>query len=179
MRSFFATTIQYRESTGEKFKAKWFGRLILKLRYRDLVDVRSFFVSGSRRSFLVENFRVKMLPLLIAEDAIEWDKALACLAWVSKNVKFVPDDRECWQMPGDTAGRLVGDCEDGAILLANMLLALGLEPKKVKVVCGSLSSGVGHCVVEFNGVQLDWLHLARIEKAWFKFTETEVEICKN
>jgi predicted transglutaminase-like cysteine proteinase len=143
------------------------------------VDVRSFFVSGPSRTFLVENFRLKMLPLSIAEDAIEWDKALACQAWVSKNIRFVPDDRECWQMPSETASLLVGDCEDGAILLANMLLALGLEPEKVKVVCGSLSSGVGHCVVEFDGVQLDWLHLARIEKVWFKFSETKVELCST
>jgi len=134
------------------------------------VDVRSFFDSS---------FKFDLSALDLSEGAIEWDKALACLAWVSKNVRFVPDDSECWQMPGETASRLVGDCEDGAILLANMLLALGLEPKKVKVVCGSLSSGVGHCVVEFNGVQLDWLHLARIEKAWFKFTRDEVEICNT
>ena len=168
MKGFFEPTVLYRKSTGEKFAVSWLQRVFLRLRWRDLVDVRSFFDSS---------FKFDLSALDLSEGAIEWDKALACLAWVSKNVKFVPDDRECWQMPGETARLLAGDCEDGAILLANMLSSLGLET--VKIVCGALSTGVGHCIVEYNGVQLDWLHLAPIAKVWFKFTRDEVEICKT
>ena len=132
------------------------------------MDVRSFFDSS---------FKFDLSALDLSEGAIEWDKALACLACVSKNVKFLPDDRECWQMPGETARLLAGDCEDGAILLANMLSSLGLDT--VKIVCGALSTGVGHCIVEYNGIQLDWLHLAPIQKVWFRFSKDEVEICKT
>ena len=80
-------------------------------------------------------------------------------------------------MPGETARLLAGDCEDGAILLANMLSSMSLE--NVKIVCGALSAGVGHCIVEYNGIQLDWLHLAPIQKVWFRFSKDEVEICKT
>jgi len=168
MRSFFATTMLYRKSTGEKFKATWFARLLLKLRYRDLMNIRSFFDS---------NFTFTKSVLELPEGYLSWDAALACLKFVSKYVTFLNDDRENWQMPLETASIQRGDCEDGAILLANMLSSLGLET--VKIVCGALSTGIGHCVVEYNGVQLDWLHLAPIVKVWFKFSKDEVEICKT
>jgi hypothetical protein len=168
LKGFFEPTVLYRKSTGEKFAVSWLQRVFLRLRWRDLVDVRSFFDSS---------FKFDLSALDLSEGAIEWDKALACLAWVSKNVKFVPDDREYWQMPGETASLLAGDCEDGAILLANMLSSMSLE--NVKIVCGALSAGVGHCIVEYNGIQLDWLHLAPIQKVWFRFSKDEVEICKT
>lgn len=168
MRSFFATTILYRKSIGEKFKATWLERLLLKLRYRDLVDIRSFFDS---------NFMFTKSVLELPEGYLPWDAALACLKVVSTSIKFVNDSVEHWQMPLETVDKETGDCEDGAILLANMLSALGLET--VKIVCGAISTGIGHCVVEYNGVQLDWLHLAPIVKVWFKFSKDEVEICKT
>ena len=118
-------------------------------------DVRNFFQPNDYN-----------LPLVtgVSND----DKALECLKWVRKNVTYVSDKTnygfdEYWAFAYQTLKRKKGDCEDGAILLANVMLKAGIPYYRVHLNAGSVNGG-GHAYVsycrEFDNefVVLDWCY---------------------
>jgi predicted transglutaminase-like cysteine proteinase len=104
----------------------------------------------------------------LADDEI----AFNALRWVKKNITYTGDDNtwktpEFWQYANETLGIKTGDCEDGAILMANLLLAAGVPYYKVRVNAGDVynTNGVlagGHaypvyyCEATKKWVALDW-----------------------
>lgn len=81
------------------------------------------------------------------------DVALKCLSWVIDNIKYIPDlteykQNEYWAYSYQTLKNKFGDCEDGAILLANMMLASGIPYYRVRLNAGSVNGG-GHCYVSY------------------------------
>ena len=67
--------------------------------------------------------------------------ALKCLKWVIKNITYISDKKEYgfneyWAYPYQTLVRRKGDCEDGAILLANMIVKSGVPYWKVRITAG-------------------------------------------
>lgn len=61
--------------------------------------------------------------------------------WVVKNLAYVGDQQsggtpEFWQFPFETIARCIGDCEDGAILIASLALNAGIPPFRVRVNAG-------------------------------------------
>jgi predicted transglutaminase-like cysteine proteinase len=118
------------------------------------VDVRNFFMPFDAT-----------LPIVTGTND---EKALAGLNWVKKNVIYTPDKDaynygEYWAYAYQTLKRKKGDCEDGAILLANILIRSGVPYYRVRVCAGTVAGG-GHayCVycreTDNEWVVLDWCY---------------------
>lgn len=96
------------------------------------------------------------------------DKALRCLLWVMGQITYTPDKEtygfsEYWAFPWQTLKRKKGDCEDGAILLANLLMKAGIPYWRIRLNAGDVNGG-GHCYVTYcresdnQFVVLDWCY---------------------
>lgn len=94
--------------------------------------------------------------------------ALECLRWVKKNVKYTSDKsvfgvEEYWQFWYETLEIKTGDCEDGAIMLANLMLSVGIPYWRVRLNAGEVKGG-GHAYVTYcretddEFVTLDWCY---------------------
>lgn len=96
------------------------------------------------------------------------DKALAALKKTKSLIKYTDDKSsynfgEYWAYAYQTLKRGVGDCEDGAILLANIMLRSGIPYYRVRLNAGSVNGG-GHAYVTYcretdnEWVVLDWCY---------------------
>lgn len=61
------------------------------------------------------------LPLNYFTGATELEAVQSAVNWIAVNYKYVPDVGEVWTSSDQMYGRLVGDCEDWAILLVALL----------------------------------------------------------
>jgi hypothetical protein len=107
------------------------------------------------------------------------ETALAIQKWVAKNIKYVADDTsnkcpEFWQFPFETLAGKIGDCEDGGILMASMLINAGIPAWRVKVAAGYVQEaptapqgGHAYCIYladrpesekKLEWVVLDWCY---------------------
>jgi predicted transglutaminase-like cysteine proteinase len=102
-------------------------------------------------------------------------KARWCQKFVVSQIKYVGDKKkaniaECWQFPNETLITKTGDCEDGAILMASLMLNAGIPEWRVRVTAGLVKAGKaaetgGHAYVTYcretdnNWVVLDWCYL--------------------
>ena len=98
------------------------------------------------------------------------DVALKSLKWVIDNITYTPDaneykENEYWAYPYQTLKNRFGDCEDGAILLANIMVSSGIPYYRVRLNAGSVKGG-GHAYVSYcretdnQWVVLDWCYWA-------------------
>jgi len=112
------------------------------------------------------------IPLVsgITDDEI----ALKGLKWVMNNIKYKMDSSnetyktsEYWAYPYQTLIHKAGDCEDGAILLYNILLKSGIPYWKLRLTAGFVKNPTtnkkeGHCYLTYycqeedKWVILDW-----------------------
>ena len=77
------------------------------------------------------------------------ERASKCLNWVASNITYTPDkEGEFWQFAYETQKRKLGDCEDGAILMANMMLMSGIPYWRIRLNCGEVQGG-GHAYVTY------------------------------
>jgi len=124
------------------------------------IDVRNFF---NRYDSIVRKLSD---TIVLNKDITDNNKALLCLAWVINNIAYAQDlnpdgsQTEYWNFAFETllprsfdTPQLFGDCEDSAILLANLLIAAGIPYWKVRVAAGNVDDGRGnvggHCFVTF------------------------------
>ena len=89
--------------------------------------------------------------------------AFKCLQWVHRNIKYTSDisqfkHKEEWLFAHETLLLKKGDCEDGAILMANMMIRSGIPYWRVRLNAGSVSGG-GHCWVTYLSEKNEWLIL--------------------
>ena len=95
------------------------------------------------------------------------DTALGMLKYVKKRLTYVGDfvthkQAEYWQTPEETYQTKKGDCEDGALLLASMMLIAGVPSYRVKVCCGFVENPsnkkkqVGHAYVIYLADDDQW-----------------------
>jgi len=125
------------------------------------IDLRDFFM-------LMDN----LIPIVGGKTDDE--KALNGLKWVIDNIKYIPDKSdksykfdEYWAFPYQTLKHKQGDCEDGAILLANILVKSGIPYWKVRLSAGNVTGG-GHAYVTYYceekniWVILDWCYWPNI-----------------
>lgn len=96
------------------------------------------------------------------------DKATNALKWVKSNVSYVSDKTvygydEYWAYAYQTLKRRKGDCEDGAILMANIMLRSGIPYWRIRLNAGNVKDG-GHAYVTYcreidnQFVVLDWCY---------------------
>ena len=101
-------------------------------------------------------------------------KALNALKWVINNVKYVEDKKtfgewEYWLMPWETLATRKGDCEDGAILMANIMLKSGVPYWRIRLNAGDVKGG-GHSYLTYcretdnQFVTLDWCYWQNLKE---------------
>jgi predicted transglutaminase-like cysteine proteinase len=121
------------------------------------IDVRNFF-----------QYHDFSLPIVQGKNNDE--KAFAALCWTIDNIRYVPDKEEYgfeeyWAFSFQTMKRKKGDCEDGAILMANIMMRSGIPYWRVRLNAGNISGG-GHCYVTYcretdnKFIVLDWCYWA-------------------
>jgi len=120
------------------------------------VDVRAFFVNPHSLNL--------PFPTHLCDD----QNALEALLWVIDHIKYTSDKSlfdvpEFWMLPSQTLHMRKGDCDDGAILLANLMLAAGIPYWKIRLTAGMVPAG-GHAYVTYfceekdYWVTLDWCY---------------------
>ncbi len=121
------------------------------------------------RDFLMSSFE---LPNIIGTDD---EKAYKSLIWVLNNLQYVTDPiqyhtPEYWAFPYETMKSKKGDCEDGAILLASIMLKNKIPSWKIRLSAGFVFNPFtkqkeGHAYVTYyveeknKWVVLDWSFL--------------------
>lgn len=128
-------------------------------------DVRSFFVNPVCHELQIIDSARAFIDRSFCDD----QKAYLALQWVQKNIKYVSDKKqfglpEFWQLPSETLSLKKGDCEDGAILMANFLTVLGVPSWKIRLTAGLTTAKEGHawltyyCSKTKRWVALDWCY---------------------
>lgn len=149
------------------------GRVLSGSNKRFKVDVRNFFTLNDEN---INNI-VKSLKLTSQTDN---QKALTCLKWIIKSFPYKSDTTnyglgEFWCMPYESLSKMSGDCEDGAIILANLLLLSGIPNWKVRINCGYVfepisKKQIGHAYLTFydeeseKWVIMDWCYYTNLKK---------------
>ena len=112
------------------------GGKVKRLREGDC-DVRTFI--STRDEVLNRVIKRNKLDLGTYDE-----RALKCLNYVIKTIKYVPDERsrnkltEFWSYPSETLYWKDGDCEDGSILLASLMICAGIPEERVRIACGNV-----------------------------------------
>jgi len=110
-------------------------------------------------------------------------KAMTCLRWVINNIAYTPDVTqfkhiEEWLHAHETFFLRKGDCEDGAILMGNIMLKSGIPYWRIRLNAGDVKGG-GHCWVtylrESDNVWyiLDWCYYPNDSLRWLPWKAAE------
>jgi len=133
------------------------------------LDVRNFYTNENAKE-LVE----------IVKDWIgleDDEKAMKCQKWVIDNIKYVSDKtqygiNEYWCYPSEILKTKKGDCDDGAILMANLMLASGIPYWKIRLTAGWVGTDIekqeGHAYVTYFCDDLDYW----VAMDWCYYPET-------
>jgi predicted transglutaminase-like cysteine proteinase len=108
------------------------------------INVTEFFTRNDSRLLDI----VKGWANLFEEKKVE-----AAFNWVLRHITYREKSNAFWNMPDETLDTCSGVCEDGAILLANLLVYSGVPFWKV-LIC--VYDNVHHVVVTYKGKLLDW-----------------------
>lgn len=135
------------------------GRQVPKTKKNIEIDVRNF--------YHLNDARLKEIAAEIPTGESHDETALECLKWVMDNITYVGDKTkgypEFWQFPFETLYYKTGDCEDGAILLANLMQLKGIPYWKIRLNAGAVKGG-GHAYLVYfcesleKWVILDWCY---------------------
>ena len=177
------------------------GRTLPNTQKAVKVDVRDFFT-------LNDGIVQSIAKTLNRGDGKDDKTALACLQWVIENVGYVSDitkykKGEFWcfsfeTLTADSDGKYMGDCDDGAILLANLMILAGIPNWRVRINAGRVlnpytKTVTGHAYVtyftdEHTWVVLDWCFFQNLNEmkdrknykmnelyksVWFSFNDTK------
>lgn len=103
---------------------------------------------------------------------------MSCLKWVAANVKYQKEDKDYWKLASETLADGFGDCEDGAILLACLLLARKFEVDSTgvlkslpyyQILVNVFDTGAGfHVAVTVGDTLEDWTNqaLKKVPDLW-------------
>jgi hypothetical protein len=99
-------------------------------------------------------------------------KAWLCQKWIRDNIRYVSDKEkvglnEYWMYPSETLKLNAGDCDDGAILMANLMISSGIPYWKIRINAGDVFNRRGvnvgghayltyYCEEKKKWVALDW-----------------------
>ena len=99
------------------------------------LDVWNFFVNPESSELQKVVGKWKSLP----DD----EKAVECQKWVEKYIRYTSDKtqyglEEFWGFPSETLKTKRGDCDNGCILMGNLMLACDVPYWKVRMACGDV-----------------------------------------
>lgn len=124
-----------------------------KIIYR---DPRTFF---SEKSHILEKVKIAGF----SDD----EKAMSILKYVKMRLAYKSESKELWREPEVTYQKRVGDCEDGALLIGELLKLSGVPSWRWKVICGDVNlrgETIGHAWIGYRRekddemVCLDWCY---------------------
>jgi len=115
------------------------------------------------------------------------DIAKSALHYVNKNIEYTPDKTqvglpEFWMFPFETLHTKKGDCEDGAILLANILLKSGIPYWRVRIMAGDVKTNDGtgghaYCCylsdTTNEWIVLDWCFYYSESSQWLRWQDAK------
>lgn len=146
-------------SEADKWNNKWAKKRIeyvvdgvIKMDVRNLIVTKSTIMEPALNS-------------LVGKPSDEI--AIGCLKKVKARVKYYSDmnlhqTAEYWQYPEETWQTRTGDCEDGALLLASLMVMAGVPNYRVKVACGWVKvkgKKEGHAYVIYLADDGEWYTL--------------------
>lgn len=115
------------------------------------VDVRVYFTPYDQQ--LTDIVNRSWIGIGKLNEGTNDEKALKCLKWVRANFTYDSDKTvtglsEFWMFPFEALKYKRGDCDDGSLLLANLLLVAGVPYWRIRENCGDVNGG-GHCYTTF------------------------------
>ena len=138
----------------ETLKSYLYNRYIKKKTHKwNNISVRDFCLKNNNKTPTVEGATID-------------DKANNALKYVAEFMKYTSDDKENWQYANETVERKLGDCEDGAILMYNIMVKSGIPVWRIRLNAGDVRGG-GHCYLTYlrekdnKWFVLDWCY-------WYK-----------
>lgn len=151
----------YWNNKYEKATVTYSGRNIPKHGNYKL-DVRNFFTNplAAELQEIIKTFTPPDPTKPTCHDQL----ALECLSWVIDNINYVSDKsefglNEFWCYPSETLHVRKGDCDDQAILLANLMEASEIPNWKTRLTAGEVEEG-GHAYVTYYcGENDQWVAL--------------------
>lgn len=172
-----------------KYNAKYWNDKYVKkpiiYQCRTLKDGNSL-VEIDVKNFICENDEVlkKYVQKYGLKKRTYNETALACQKFVVDSIKYVSDDDnskiyEYWQFPYETVVSQIGDCEDGAILIASLMITCGVPCYRVRVTCGYVqasptapTNGHAYCtyLADRSKDNQDWVILD-----WCYYEDTELK----
>lgn len=173
------------ESIQEKYWNEKYSAKQIKYQRREIdglyqIDVRNFYMLNDLPQVSGNN-----------DDII----AINCLKWVMRNITYTPDKTvygydEYWAYPYQTLKRRKGDCDDGAILMASMMVANGVPYWKVRINAGTVYNkhgqvAGGHAYVTYycdrakRWVAMDWCFYPVTTMPWAREDYKESGIYGN
>jgi predicted transglutaminase-like cysteine proteinase len=144
------------------------------------LDVRNFYVNPKNAELLA------VLELAAKPSDNDLAKVTKIYDWVQTNISYLEDiDVDFWQMPFETLALRTADCEDGSILLANLLVAAGIKKSKVGIAIVK-KNGQWHACVLWNKQVLDWTNrsvsfqvMPATWKPWYVWTADKAYACEE
>ena len=135
---------------AKRFDKRWYWQNVMPkaviledARGKHRIDIRNFFVNPNTFELQQVAAQFKRVP--------EWKRVFRLKEWVKRNIKAKPEKGEFWKFPFETLRDKEGDCEDLAILLANLLIASGIEAWRVRLCAGKTKAGPHVWVEWFDG----------------------------
>jgi len=108
----------------------------------DMLDVRWFFGNS------IDDFEQ-----IVKKDGTDDERMLFIQKWVRDNIVYDSDTNtykvgEYWADSMETLRRRRGDCEDGAILMANLAMTANIPYWRIRITAGDVEGG-GHAYVTY------------------------------
>lgn len=148
IKDFLIKRFENQDKSWEKNRIRWKygfdineghlnGGLLKKVRDNDYWDVRCFI--DTKNEHLNRIIKKNNLDVGTYDE-----RALKCLNWVIDNITYVKDSSrkdglsENWYFPTETLTEKIGDCEDGAVLLASLMICVGIPEERIRITCGNV-----------------------------------------
>jgi hypothetical protein len=126
------------------------------MRHRGLQRVRIIETTKRAEPIEVTKFLdfTKYLPRKLM---IEFSSTESSLDWVHTHIIYKSEEKDFWKFPNETLADGFGDCEDGSILLACLILVRNKLIPYYKVLVNIYNTPSGfHAVVTVDGELQDW-----------------------
>lgn len=126
----------YWNNKYQKQATTYSGRALKTSTKRIEVDVKNFITDN-------DVMLKRIIELNNLKKETHNETAYACQKYVVENMKYISDDEkdycpEFWMFPFESIASKMGDCEDGAILMASLMINAGIPAYRVKVCAGTV-----------------------------------------
>jgi len=139
------------------------GRTLRKTNKPMEVDVKNFITTN-------DNILEKCVSYYGLRKATYNETAQACQQFICNSISYISDEEEngyidFWQFPFETLFSRKGDCEDGGILMASLMIQAGIPNWRVKVAGGLVQEsptapqgGHAYCIylADRENGELEW-----------------------